>query len=118
MENKTIGKHVIAEAYECKFSLLDNLEEMIEVFKKATKEAKMNLLNISYHKFEPQGLTVLALLSESHLSIHTFPELGYASIDCYTCGNEGDPQKAVEVIFDYIKPNRQKVITIDRGVDL
>jgi S-adenosylmethionine decarboxylase len=104
--------------YGCDFKVLDNEELFLETFKKAVEEAKMTLLNLSSHQFKPFGVTALALLSESHMSIHTYPELGYAAADVFTCGDEGDPFKAMEVLIETLKPERRNIIYIPRGTDI
>ena len=60
--------------------------------------AKANILRIFGEKFEPQGVTLLALLSESHASIHTWPEIGYAAVDLYTCGDTTFTHRAAEFL--------------------
>ena len=60
--------------------------------------AKANILRIIGEKFKPQGVTLLALLAESHASIHTWPEIGYAAIDLYTCGDTTQTHKAAEFL--------------------
>ena len=66
-------------------------------------DLKSELINISCHKFEPQGVTSLAMLAESHLSIHTWPETGVAKCDIFTCGDKCLPEKAVEYMKEAFK---------------
>lgn len=115
---QSLGKHVILEMYGCDFKLLDNQKIFEEAFNRAVKEAKMTLLNLAVHKFQPFGLTAVALLSESHMSIHTYPELGYVAADVFTCGDEGDPFKAMEVLIEAANPERRNIIYIPRGTDI
>lgn len=117
MEQDSLGRHLLVEFYDCSFQSLDDLEVIIESFKDAVNAAGMTLLELSHHKFNPQGVTVLALLAESHLSIHSFPEIGAAAIDCYTCG-DGDPYAAIEVLKKVIKPGRFTIKEETRGQDL
>ena len=70
---------------------------------RAAKECNSTLLNLSVHKFEPQGLTGIAMLAESHLSVHTWPEKGMAVCDAFTCGDHSTPEKGVE----YMKQSLQ-----------
>ena len=65
----------------------------------AAKGAGATLLNLITHRFEPQGVTGLALLAESHISIHTWPESGYAAVDVFTCGNHTMPEQACEFLI-------------------
>ena len=80
------GRHLILDLYECDPEILDNYGELQRFLEIALVLAKANILRIIGEQFEPQGVTLLALLSESHASIHTWPELKYAAIDLYTCG--------------------------------
>ncbi|WP_371365733.1 S-adenosylmethionine decarboxylase proenzyme [Sporomusa rhizae] len=112
---KVIGKHLTVDMYGCSFDSLDNLEFIKTAMLEAVKEANMTLLNLSYHKFEPQGLTALALLAESHMSIHTYPELGYAAVDVFTCGDQSRPDKALAVLKSFLKPEKTKTTNIMRG---
>lgn len=112
---KVIGKHLTVDMYGCSFASLDNLEFIKHAMITAVQEANMTLLDFSSYKFEPQGLTALALLAESHMSIHTYPELGYAAIDVFTCGDQSRPEKAVHVMKQFLKPEKTKTTNIKRG---
>ncbi len=68
-----------------------------KVINEIAKAAKVSILNISKYKFEPQGFTILALLAESHMSFHTFPEKGIISFDFFTCGKVS-PSVAIDII--------------------
>ena len=72
---------------------------------KLLKLANVTILNISKYKFEPQGFTILALLAESHISFHTFPEKGIISFDFFTCGNVS-PSVALDIIKKEFKHKR------------
>ena len=80
---------------------------------KIAKAAKVEVLNINKHKFEPQGFTLLALLAESHISFHTFPEKGIISFDFFTCGKKS-PSVAIDIIKKEIKHKRIVVKNTDR----
>jgi S-adenosylmethionine decarboxylase len=115
---ETLGKHIILEMYGCKFEDLDNEQLILDTFKEAISKAKMTCLNLSSHKFSPQGVTALALLSESHMSIHTYPESGYAAADVFTCGEEGDPFLAMELFCLTFKPDKKTITYIPRGLEV
>ncbi len=114
----TLGKHIILEMYGCKFEDLDNEQLILDTFKEAIKQAKMTCLNLSSHKFSPQGVTALALLSESHMSIHTYPESSYAAADLFTCGLEGDPFLAMDVLINVFKPEKKTIVYVPRGLEI
>lgn len=113
-----LGKHVVVDLYGCPGALLDDIELMRKLFYQAITAAKMHLRDLSMVKFEPIGLTACAVLSESHLSVHTYPELGYCALDVFTCGEEGDPLEAVKVITERLKPLRQRTTYLVRGDEL
>ena len=93
-----VGKHCILELYDCDPSKLDDETFLRHTITTAAQRAGATLLNLITHRFEPQGVTGLALLAESHISIHTWPENGYAAVDVFTCGDHTMPEKACEVM--------------------
>ena len=91
---KVVGKHAIYELLGGDPNLLDDEDFVKEALREAAEAAGATLLGLITHKFEPQGVTEVALLSESHLSLHSWPEYGYASIDAFTCGDHTNPEAA------------------------
>ncbi len=91
-----VGKHCILELYGCDQTKLNDEAFVRTRVTYASKIAGAKLLNLITHRFQPQGVTGLALLAESHISIHTWPELSYAAIDVFTCGQKTIPEKACE----------------------
>ena len=75
---------------------------------------------IQGHQFTPQGISVVAVLAESHLSIHTWPELGYAALDVYTCGlvYRGRAEKAAKGIVKYLEAKEHHMSIVNRGIPL
>ncbi len=92
------GKHCILELYQCDQIRLNDEAFLRAAMIIAAKSAGAKLLNLITHQFEPYGVTGLALLAESHLSIHTWPEHGYAAIDVFTCGDHTMPEQACGVL--------------------
>jgi S-adenosylmethionine decarboxylase len=92
------GRHLILDLYDCDPEILDNYDQLQTYLETALALAGANILRIFGEKFDPQGVTLLALLSESHASIHTWPELGYAAVDLYTCGDTTNTHKAAEFL--------------------
>lgn len=93
-----IGKHCILELYGCDPARLDDEAFLRSLITTAVQRAGATLLNLITHHFAPQGVTGLALLAESHLSIHTWPESGYAAVDVFTCGDHTMPERACEIL--------------------
>ncbi|MDP7993739.1 MAG: adenosylmethionine decarboxylase [Synechococcus sp. SP2 MAG] len=101
-----VGKHCILELYDCDPSKLDDETFLRHTITTAAQRAGATLLNLITHRFEPQGVTGLALLAESHISIHTWPENGYAAVDVFTCGDHTMPEKACEVLCEELEAGR------------
>jgi len=80
----------------CSEEFLDDEEFVRDVLYNASKKCQSTLLALHSHKFEPQGLTCVAMLAESHISIHTWPELGMAVCDIFTCGDHTKPKEGVK----------------------
>jgi S-adenosylmethionine decarboxylase len=98
-----VGKHCILELYDCDKTKLDDEAFLRTTITTAAKRAGATLLNLITHRFEPQGVTGLALLAESHISIHTWPETGYAAVDVFTCGDHTMPEKACQHLCHELK---------------
>ena len=89
-------KHILFTLKDCNQWSLDDELTIKSLVKNAADVAESTLLALNSHKFEPQGVTCVAMLAESHISIHTWPELGMAVCDVFTCGDHTKPEKAVE----------------------
>ena len=110
-----LGTHIIAEFHGC--INLNDAEALKAELVKAAEAAGATVLNVHTHQFSPQGMSGLVLLQESHLSIHTWPEFGYAAIDIYTCGSHVHSQKAIDSLAAYFKPTHVRLLEIERGYD-
>jgi S-adenosylmethionine decarboxylase proenzyme len=111
-----IGRETKANVYGVSFNKLDNIRGLEIMMRVAITKANMHIVGSPIsHKFSPQGVTIVCVLKESHLALHTWPEEGCATIDCYTCGDEGDPGKAVSFILDCLKPASFDLWSEDRG---
>jgi S-adenosylmethionine decarboxylase len=93
-----MGNHFLLNIFGADVDLLDDEDFIRIVLDDASKHANMTLINIMSHKFYPQGVTAIALLAESHMSIHTWPEDGKAAVDVYTCGDSANPELACSII--------------------
>ncbi|MFN7900924.1 MAG: adenosylmethionine decarboxylase [Synechococcaceae cyanobacterium] len=109
-----VGKHCILELYDCDSSKLNDEAFLRDTITDAAKRADATLLNLMTHRFEPQGVTGLALLAESHISIHTWPEAGYAAVDVFTCGDHTMPERACQVLCDELRAGRHKLTSFRR----
>ena len=97
------GRHLILDLYVCDPDILNDYEELQRLLEASLVMAKAKVLRFNGEKFQPQGVTLLALLSESHASIHTWPEIGYCAIDLYTCGDVTETHRAAEFLKTELK---------------
>ncbi|MEV6276151.1 adenosylmethionine decarboxylase [Nocardia sp. NPDC051832] len=110
------GWHVLAEFGGVDATLCDDLERLESALKESLIAAGVTICEVVHKKFDPQGVTVLALLSESHASIHTYPESGDIFVDVFTCGSIGaGATKAVELLRDKLEPKDVRMQVIQRG---
>lgn len=110
------GRHLILDLYNCDSGILDDYEELQRLLEASLIMAKATILRIFGEKFEPQGVTLLALLSESHASIHTWPCERYCAIDLYTCGDKTETHKAAEFLKKKLKAKECQQKEIERKV--
>ena len=110
----TVGKHCILELYHCRADRLDDEAFLRSSITQAVHEAGATLLQLISHRFSPQGVTALALLAESHLSIHTWPESGYAAVDVFTCGDHTMPERACIVLSEELDAGTYKLKSFRR----
>lgn len=113
----TKGEHVICDFYEIPnaMDILEDIEYMKILIMLAIKESCAEIKQFHYHKFEPQGLTITAILSESSLDAHFYPESGFCSISIYTCGTVAKPILGIEYLKRELKPKHSNIVRIIRG---
>ena len=121
----SIGTHYIADLYNfkddkvfTKYLSTSNYYIFDEYIKKSLKKNGMTLINSMIHHFEGYdgAFTSLYLLSESHLSFHSWPENNYIAVDIFTCG-ECNTKQIVDDIIDFLRPETSKIKYINRGGD-
>lgn len=108
------GQHLIIDLWGC--SRLDDLPHVRETLIECVRAIKATLLNIDLHHFTPNGgISGVAVLAESHLSIHSWPEKGYAALDVFVCG-ESEPHRAVPVLKKAFSPTSVQLTEMKRGL--
>jgi S-adenosylmethionine decarboxylase len=108
-----VGRHAIFELYGCSSSLLDDEDYIIDSLTQVAEQLGATVLSTSIHKFSPQGVTAILLLSESHISIHTWPEKQFATCDIFTCGN-CIPDDGINKLKESFKSQETNSIIFDR----
>ena len=100
-------KHILFELRGCPSELLNDSEFVVLALQIAASRSKSRIVGVNCHEFKPQGVTAIAILAESHISIHTWPEKGLAMCDIFTCGVDCTPLEAV----DYLSKQFQSLDT-------
>ena len=112
---KCAGAHLIIDLYDAE--RLNDIEHIEETLRKCVTAAKATLLHIHLHHFQPTGVSGVAVLAESHISIHTWPEQGYAALDVFMCG-QANPDACVPILREAFKVKRIAVSELLRGQGL
>lgn len=112
-----IGHHYIVEASDCDPKIIKSVEKVQQILVKAAEEAGAQVWSISFSRFLPHGVSGVVVISESHISTHTWPEYKYAAFDIYTCGDKIDPEKAVTYVLEAFGASTSHITEITRGID-
>ncbi|MCG8556509.1 MAG: adenosylmethionine decarboxylase [Proteobacteria bacterium] len=110
----TRGRHLLAEYTGCEAGLLDSVERVEALMRRAAEASRATVVASVFHPFSPQGVSGVVVIEESHLSIHTWPEYGYAAVDFFTCG-ECSPEQAHEVLKRGLGAREVELMLVDRG---
>ena len=113
---KVLGRHLIAELYECDSNLLNDIRFVERALIDAARATNSTVIAHSLHKFKPHGVSGYVLVAESHISIHTWPEYGYAAVDVFTCGQHTRPWEGLKLLKERFRASRMSVIELSRGV--
>jgi S-adenosylmethionine decarboxylase proenzyme len=110
----TFGQHLLVEYHGCDRQVLDELDQIELLMRSAAEAAGATVVTSAFHRFAPQGVSGVVVVEESHLSIHTWPERGYAAVDFYTCG-ECRPERAHEFLRRELRAGLAEVMRVTRG---
>ena len=109
------SKHFLLELYGCNYEKLNDESFLRCMINNAAKYANATVLNLISNKFEPQGVTAIALLAESHLSIHTWPEANYSAVDIFTCGQNMKPEISCKYLIQTLMAKEHHLRIVDRN---
>lgn len=111
-----LGRHIVVELSHCAPELLSDLDGVRAAMVKAAHVAGAEVREVAFHRFSPRGVSGVVVISESHLSVHTWPELGYAAIDVYTCGAHTDPLAACDYLATVLEAQSVTSTIVERGL--
>ena len=113
---QTLAKHLLVELHECTRSLLNDLGTVRGLMRDAAIAAGATVVGEAFHSYVPHGVTGVLVIEESHFSVHTWPEAGYAALDFYTCGAL-EPERAVRIVATGLGARSVSVLEVARGLD-
>ncbi|MEK6576315.1 MAG: adenosylmethionine decarboxylase [Nitrospirota bacterium] len=112
-----LGTHLLVELKDCtNLKLLNDVKRVEEALVLAAKEAKATIIETCFHKFSPFGISGVVVIAESHLTIHTWPEYGFAAVDIFTCGDTLQPEVAASYLIGKFKSRNPSIVEMKRGL--
>lgn len=116
MKLEQLGRHILVEYYNCDIEILKDHKKIEEMMVEAAKRAKATVVESVFHVFNPWGVSGAVVISESHLTIHTWPEYGYAAVDLFTCGDTVNPWIAFDHLTKELKAEKTESMEVTRGM--
>ncbi|HLW47492.1 MAG TPA: adenosylmethionine decarboxylase [bacterium] len=113
----TVGHHYIVEGSGCNPDVISRVEQVEQVLVRAAEVADVQIWSISFHRFRPMGVSGVVVISESHLSVHTWPEVGYVALDIFTCGDRAKPEAAVQHALKEFGATNMHITEVTRGLE-
>jgi len=104
------------ELRDCNPKIIKDLAKVKNALVSAAKEAKATIVDISFHEFNPFGISGMVIIAESHLSIHTWPEYSYAAVDIFTCGDLIKPEVAASFLIKEFESKKPSIVELKRGI--
>lgn len=105
-EHSFKGKHFVASYLNCDLRAISDLDGLIKAMDEAVSSSGATILDQTPYIFPPNGLTIVYLLSESHASLHTYPEYGACFVDLFTCGDNCSSEKFDQALRAYLRPKQ------------
>lgn len=115
-EEPSLGSHLLVELYDCDGAALQTEDSVADAMREAAVKSEATVVAHSFHEFKPYGVSGAVIIQESHYTIHTWPEHGYAAVDLFYCGGTVKVHEAVEVLTRRFQPKRLKFLVVRRGL--
>ncbi|MEW6068039.1 MAG: adenosylmethionine decarboxylase [Nitrospirota bacterium] len=111
-----LGTHLLLELKDCNPEILKDLNKVKDAMISAAKEAKATIIDVSFREFSPFGISGMIIIAESHLSVHTWPEYGYAAVDIFTCGDFIKAEIAASYLVKELECKNPSIVEMKRGI--
>ena len=116
-QHETLGHHYIVEASGCDPDIIGSVAKVQQILVKAAEISGATVWAVSFNRLPPSGVSGVVVISESHISTHTWPEYGYGALDFYTCGDAVDPEKGMIYAVEAFGASTSHITEITRGLD-
>lgn len=116
MKIEQLGRHILVEFYNCDKGILNNHSLIEKYMNDAAERANATIVKSVFHMFNPWGVSGAVVIQESHLTIHTWPEYGYAAVDLFTCGDEINPWIAFDFLKNKLRAEKSEASEVARGL--
>ncbi len=113
---KILGRHLLVELSGCDRVLLNDQARLREYMCEAVRLSGATIVETVFHRYNPHGVSGVVVIAESHISLHTWPEYGYAAVDFFTCGETVDPYKAHDYLKEQLGASSAQVNEVRRGI--
>jgi S-adenosylmethionine decarboxylase len=113
---KILGRHLVVEYSGCDRNILDDTDRLQKCLNEAVRKSGATIVETVFHRYNPQGVSGVVVIAESHCSIHTWPEYGYAAVDYFTCGQNVDPIVAHRHMQQALQAETAEVRELMRGI--
>lgn len=114
MKEIAVGEHIILELHHCQAVDLSDTRTLRQIAITAARKSRATVLEVMVHRFHPKGASVVVLLAESHLALHTWPELKYVAADIFTCGANMSPEEAGDSLVHAFRPSSSSRLRLTR----
>jgi len=111
-----LGTHLLVELKNCNPEILKDLNSVKTILVDAAKKANATIVDVTFHEFSPFGISGVVVIAESHLTIHTWPEYGFAAVDVFTCGETIQPEIAAQYIVEAFECKNPSIVEMKRGI--
>ena len=113
---ETQSTHFLVELWDADQQMLNSVTEVRRILLESAQKARVTVLHSSFHQFNPVGVSGVVVIAESHITIHTWPEAGYAAADIFTCGDQALPEAAAQHLSHAFNAKQVEVTRIIRGI--